>query len=183
MAFPRLHSWTWSDEEQTKGKQPAAEGPAAAGPESLQDKELYVWVTYPERNPGGKTDGKKAKHRRKALKLWAVVIVEEVRRTRDFSYEVALKRIFKRGERTIRFSVTNDPADQSDDAKIFGFVSPRPKDLTPLEEHLSHVAAKRVYDAIATTWDRVDEREMSGVDLPDRQPTGCQEIRMAQLSD
>jgi hypothetical protein len=154
-----------------------------AGPGSLKDKELYLWATYPDTNPKGTRNDKRTKRRRKALKLWAVMIIEEVRRTGDFSYEVTLRRTFKSGERTIRVGVTNDPGDQSDDAKVFGFVSPRAKDLAPLEGHLSQVAAKRVYDAIAETWDYSDVGETDRHHLAQPRTVACQENTMAQLSD
>lgn len=154
-----------------------------AGLESLKDKELYLWVTYPDTNPRGKRNDKRTKRRRRAPRLWAVVIIEEVRRMGDFSYEVALRRIFKSGERTIRVSVTNDPGDQSEEAKVFGFVSPRPRDLAPLEEYLIHVAAKRMYDAIAETWDCSDAEETRRDHLPEPHIVACHENTMAQLSD
>ncbi len=101
----------------------------------------------------------------------------------DFRYEVALRRIFKSGERTFRVSVTNDPRDQSDDAKVFGFVSPRLRDLAPLEEYLIHVAAKRVYDAIAETWDDSDVEETRRDHLAEPHSVACHENTLAQLSD
>jgi len=99
-----------------------------------------------------KRKGKRAKFRREAPKLWAVVIIEALRQTDAFTYEVTLKRILKRDDRTIKVWVSNDPDDQSDEAGVFGFVSPLPTLLTPLERYLSQVVAKRVYDAIAQTW-------------------------------
>ena len=89
-----------------------------------------------------------------------MVIIEVLQQTGAFTYEVTLRRIFKRDDRTIKVRVSNDPNDQSDEAVVFGFVSPPATLLTPLEEYLSHVVAKRVYDAIVQTWSRGD---MSGV--------------------
>lgn len=183
MALPRLHSCTWSDKEERRGRQPAARGSVVAGPQSLKDIELHLWVTYPDTNPRGKRSDKRDKRRRKAPRLWAVVIIEEVRRMGDFSYEVALRRIFKSGERTIQVSVTNDPRDQSDDAKVFGFVSPRPRDLAALEEYLIHVAAMRMYDAIAETWDCSDAEETRRGHLPEPHSVACHENTMAQVLD
>ena len=100
----------------------------------------------------GEKEGKRTKSRREALKLWAVVIIEALQQTDAFTYEVTLRRIFKRDDRTIKVWVSNDPDDQSDDAGVFGFVSPLPSQLTSLEQYLSQVVAKRVYYAIVQTW-------------------------------
>ncbi len=152
MTLPRVHSCTWSDDAQGKGKQPAAQGSVAVGPESLKDKELYLSVTYPDTNSRGKSGDQKNKRRRNTRKLWAVVIIEAVRRAGTFSYEVALRRIFKTGDRFIRVSITNDPGDQSDDAGVFSILSPSLRQLTPLEQHLTWLAAQRVYHAITEIW-------------------------------
>ena len=112
-----------------------------------------MWVVYPM-HKRVKKRGSKANSRRKDLKLWAVMIIEDVRQTDDFTYEAELKRIFKEGERLITVWVRNDPRDQSDDAVVFGFVSPDSKRLAPLEAYLANLATKRVYDAIAATWSR-----------------------------
>lgn len=114
-----------------------------------------MWVTYAEK--------KKAKRQRKRDKsshdkrsLWVVVIVERLKKQDDFTYEVTLKRIYKRGERLIKIWVRNDPADQSEDAVVFRIVSPSTKRLDRLEQQLSTWAAQRVYDAIAATWAGID---------------------------
>ncbi len=151
MNLPRLHSCTWSDEEQTEHAQPGLHGPARESPGSLADKELRLWVTYPAVKQA-KRKGKRGKPRREPLKLWAVVIIEALQQTDAFTYEVTLRRIFKREDRTIKVRVSNDPDDQSAEAFVFGFVSPPATLLTSLEQYLSHVVAKRVYDAIAKTW-------------------------------
>jgi len=122
------------------------------GPGPLKDKELYLWVTYPEPKGRKTKKSKKAGSPRKDLKLWAVLIIEDLKRIDAFTCQVTLRRIFKRDERWIKVWVSNDPGDQSDDAGVFGFVSPHPRLLTALERYLVHVAARRVYDAIAETW-------------------------------
>ncbi len=151
MRLPRFHSYTWSDEEQAKHAQPGLPRPARESPASLADKELRLWVTYPAVKQA-KRKGTRGKSRREAPKLWAVVIIEALQETDAFTYEVTLRRIFKRDDRTIKLRVSNDPDDQSDEASVLAFVSPHPTLLTPLEQYLSQVAAKRVYDAIAQTW-------------------------------
>jgi hypothetical protein len=151
MNLPRSHSCTWSDQEQTRHAQSDLHMPAQELPESLADKELHLWVTYPAVKQA-KRKGKRTKPHREALKLWAVVIIEAVQQTDAFTYEVTLRRIFKRDDRTIKMRVSNDPDDQSDEVYVFGFVSPPPTLLTSLEQYLSQVVAKRVYDAIVQTW-------------------------------
>jgi hypothetical protein len=145
MVLPKIHSFTWSDSDQTDVR--------PSGPLRLKDKELHVWATYPEREQGrnqGKRKGSKQRSRK--LKLWAVLIIETVKRLDDYAYEVHLRRIYKKDERFIRVEVVNDPADQCEDACVFRLVHPRPKEFDPLEERLAMAAAKRVYDAIAETW-------------------------------
>ena len=151
MRLPRFHSCTWSDEEQIAHAQPDCHVPARESLGSLVDKELHVWVTYPATKQA-RRKGRRSKSRREALKLWAVVIIEALRQTGAFTYEVSLRRIFKRDDRTIKVRVSNDPREQSDEAVVFGFVSPPATLLTSLEHDLSHVVAKRVYDAIVQTW-------------------------------
>jgi len=153
MNLPRFHSCTWSDKEQTKHAQPDPHGNARESPGSLADKELHLWVTYPAVKQA-KRKGKRTKPHRKALKLWAVVIIESLQQTGAFTYEVTLRRIFKRDECSIKVQVCNAPDDQSDEAYVFGFVSPPATLLTSLEQYLSQVVAKRVYDAIGQTWSR-----------------------------
>jgi hypothetical protein len=150
MALPRFHSFTWSDDEEGLGAV-ADQDATRDGPEALQDKELCLWVTYPDERSCRKK-GKKAKNRRSAKKLWAVLIIESVRQTDAFAYEVGFKRISKTGDRTIRVWVRNDPADQSDDANVLGYIVPNPKDLTPLDQQMCQLAVKRVYDSISATW-------------------------------
>ena len=151
MNLPRFHSCTWSDEEPTSPARPGHHAATRESPASLLDKELRLWVTYPAVRPA-KRKGNGVKPRRAALKLWAVVIVEALRQTAPFSYEVTLKRIYKRDDRTIKVWVSNDPDDQSEEACVFGVVSPPSTLLTLLEQYLSRVVAKRVYDAIVQTW-------------------------------
>ncbi len=151
MTLPRPHSCTWSDDALRLAGTKAGEAPGAVGPESLKDKELYLWVTYPENEPARKAPHKR-RRRRPVPKLWAVMIVEHVRQTAPYRYEVTLRRVFKHSERWIRIWVANDPNDQSEDAAVLGFIAPNPKDLSPLEQYLTQMAARRVYDAIAETW-------------------------------
>jgi hypothetical protein len=153
MRLPRFHSCTWSDEEQTKHAQPDLHMPARESPGSLADKELRLWATYPAVKEA-RRKGNRTKARREALELWAVVIIEALQQTDAFTNEVTLRRIFKRDDRTIKMRVSNDPDDQSDEAYVFGFVSPHRTLLTSLEQYLSQVVAKRVYDAIVQTWSR-----------------------------
>ncbi len=155
MSLPKFHSYTWSDIGENGTAQSVAHEPTPGDPLGLIDKELHVWVTYAEK--------KKAKRQRKRDKsshdkrsLWAVVIVERLKKQDDFTYEVTLKRIYKRGERLIKIWVRNDPADQSEDAVVFRIVSPSTKRLDRLEQQLSTWAAQRVYDAIAATWAGID---------------------------
>ncbi len=155
MNLPRFHSYTWSDGEQTKQAQCDPHAPARESPESLADKELHLWVTYPAMKLA-KRKGKRAKSRREAPKLWAVVIIEALQKSSAFTYEVTLRRVFKRDDRTIKVLVSNDPGDQSDEARVFGYLSPPATLLTSLEQYLSHVVAKRVYDAIMQTWPHGD---------------------------
>jgi hypothetical protein len=175
MRLPRFHSCTWSDEEQAKHAQRDLHRPARESPGSLADKELHLWVTYPAVKQA-KRKGNRTKSRREALKLWAVVIIEALQQTDAFTYEVTLKRIFKREDRTIKVWVSNDPDDQSDEANVIGFVSPPATLLTSLEQSLSQVAAKRVYDAIVQTWSYgdVSDTKSSVIRLPmQRCPEGA----------
>lgn len=152
MTLPKPHSCTWSDDEHRLAGTKEEETAGATGPESLKDKELYLWVTYPEDESPRKAGHKRRRRRGPVPKLWAVMIIERVCQTGPFRYEVALRRVFKHSERWIRIWVANDPNDQSDDAAVLGFLSPSPKDLSPLEQYLTQMAARRVYDAIAETW-------------------------------
>ncbi|MGO8745925.1 MAG: hypothetical protein ACLQNE_08030 [Thermoguttaceae bacterium] len=151
MALPRFHSFTWSDREERGGAAFADRDETKEEPRALVDKELCLWVTYPGERSDRKK-GKKAKHRRSAKKLWAVLIIEKVRQTDAFTYEVGFKRVFKTGDRTIRVWVRNDPADQSDDANVLGYIVPNPKELIPIERQMCELAAKRIYDSISATW-------------------------------
>ena len=157
MPLPRFHSYSWSDDEARKCAQQKAQSPAKDGPESLTDKELYVWVTYPGPKKTRKRTRKKPVSHRKDLKLWTVVILDELKQVGVYSYEVTLRRIDKKGERSIRVWVSNDPDDQSDQANVFAIVSQDPTRLSPLEQHMCHLAAVRVYDAIACTWPPVED--------------------------
>ena len=122
-ALPKPHSFEWSD--RTNGKDSRSD-PDRVGPEvpcSLKDKELHMWVVYSNAKRAKKRGSRPTPHR-KDLKLWAVMIIEDVRQTDEFTYEAKLKRIFKEGERLITVWIRNDPKDQSDDAVVFGLVSP-----------------------------------------------------------
>jgi len=130
MNLPRFHSCRWSDEKQAEDVRPIPGDPARESPESLVDKELHLWVTYPALKQA-KRKGNHIKGRCKAPKLWAVVNIEALQQTDAFTDEVNLRRIFKRGDRTIKVRVSNDPDDQSDEARVFGFVSPLSKLLRP----------------------------------------------------
>ena len=130
MKLPRFHSCTWSDAPDARRMHSKRPGPSAESPASLADKELHLWVTYPAAKEG---KGKHARLRRESPKLWAVMLIETVQQTGPFSYEVTMKRIFKRDDRTIRVWVCNDPDDQSDEAGVFGFLSPQASLLTSLE--------------------------------------------------
>lgn len=123
-------------------------------PLGLRDKELHLWAAYPETKKKKKTKrrGRPSKNSGKKRKLWAVVIIESLERQDDFTYEVTLKRIYKKSERIIKVWVRNDPEDQSEESAVFGVTSPRNERLDSLEQQLSMWAAKRVYDAIAGTW-------------------------------
>ena len=153
MARPTLHSYTWSDREADKNGRHGGKQPRREGPNSLEGKELHLWVTYPnDRARKPKKKAKNAKSKQKDLRLWAVLVVEALKNTEPFTFEVTLRRVFKSGESTIKVWVRNDPRDQSDDAAVFGLVSPSTRELTSLEQQLAHVAAKRIYDAILQTW-------------------------------
>ena len=164
MAHPIFHSITWSDEWKEDGAHLPSEELSPCFPLQLEDRELRCWVTYPDKGDGKAKRKKKVKSRRQKPKLWAVVIIEELRQADAFAYEVTLRRIYKRGELVIRVWVKNDAIDQSDEAKVFTFISPRPEQLDSLEQHLVHMAAKRVYYAIAQTWSlRQDQVRMAAV--------------------
>jgi hypothetical protein len=153
MSLPRLHSYTWSDIDEEGAAPSATRQPAHDDPLGLVDRELHLWITYPDsKKSKARRKRKGGKRRQSKRKLWAVIIVEAVTRQDDFTYEVTLKRIYKKGERLIKIWVRNDPADQSEDAAVFGILSPRVACLDPLEQQLSMWTAKRVYDAIAETW-------------------------------
>ena len=156
MSLPRIHSYTWSDRDAEGAAQSRGERTAAHDPLGLKDKELHLWVTYPERRKKrARRKQKGGKTRRSKRRLWAVVIIESLKQEDPFTYKVTLRRIYKKDERIIKVRVRNDPADQSDDATVFSIVSPPVKRLDSLEQHLSMWAAKRVYDAIAETWSGV----------------------------
>lgn len=148
MARPVFHSITWSD----GWKEDVAHLPcgkaATDAPLQLEDRELRCWVTYPDKAKRKR----KGKPRRQKPKLWAVMIIEKLRREDAFEYAVTLRRIYKKGERIIMVSVRNDPEDQSDEATVLTLISPRLEELDALEQRLVHLAAKRVYCAIEETW-------------------------------
>ena len=128
--LPRTHSFEWSDRPNGKDSRSDADRLRREEPVSLKDKELHMWVVYPNAKRVKKR-GSRFKPYRKDLKLWAVMIVEDLRQTGDFTYEVKLKRIFKEGERSITVWVRNDAKDQSDEAVVFGLVSPDARRLSP----------------------------------------------------
>ena len=148
MARPIFHSITWSD----GWKADRVRFMAPCFPLQLEDRELRCWVTYPDKGNGKAKRKKKGKSRRQKPKLWAVLMIEEVQQADAFAYDIALKRVYKKGDRIIRVWVKNDPNDQSDDANVFRFVSPESEHLDPLEQRLVHMAAKRVYHAITEKW-------------------------------
>jgi hypothetical protein len=152
MARPSLHSITWSDGWKEDRESFIPEQIAPCFPLQLEDRELRCWVTYHEKGNGKAKRKKKGKSRRQKPKLWAVLIIEELQQADAFAYEVTLRRIYKKGDRIIRVWVKNDANDQSDEAKVFTFISPQLEQLDSLEQHLVHMAAKRVYYAIAQTW-------------------------------
>ena len=154
MALPKIHSYTWSDTEEASNGHSVAQQEAPDGPLGLKDKELHLWVTYRE-NGKKRTNRRTGKSRRNRRSLWAVVIIEALNELDSFVYEATLKRITKRDERTIKVWVKNDPADQSEDATVFGVISPRMERLDRLERQLSMWAAKRIYHAIAEEWSEV----------------------------
>jgi hypothetical protein len=154
MALPKIHSYTWSDTEEGGDANSADPQDALHGPLGLEDKELHLWVTYPK-NGKKKTKRTTGKSQRSKRRLWAVVIIEALTKLDEFTYEITLKRIYKRDERIIKAWVRNDPADQSEDATVFGVISPRMESLDALELQLSMKVAKRVYHAIAEKWSEV----------------------------
>lgn len=158
MAYPIFHSITWSDEWKEDGSHRTSGEAVTDAPLQLEDRELRCWVTYPDKAKSKK----QGKPRRQKPKLWAVLIVEEVQQADAFAYEVTLRRIYKKGDRIIRVCVRNDPDDQSDEAMVFTFISPRYDELDTLEQHLAHMAAKRVYYAIAETWSLTVGRTLRG---------------------
>ena len=117
MSLPRIHSYTWSDSDAEGAAQSRGERTAADDPLGLKDKELHLWVTYPERRKTrARRKRKGGKTRRSKRRLWAVVIIESLKQEDPFSYEVTLRRIYKKDERMITVWVRNAPAEQSDDA-------------------------------------------------------------------
>jgi len=158
MRIRRASSHTWSDADGEGTAQATVQTAAPDDPLGLRDKELHLWVAYPETKKKKKKTKRQQKARRsgsrsdKKRKLWAVVIIESLERQEDFTYEVTLKRIYKKDERIIKVWVRNDPGDQSEESAVFGVTSPRNERLDSLEQQLSMWAAKRVYDAIAQTW-------------------------------
>ena len=141
-------------------------------PLQLEDRELRCWVTYPDKGNGKAKRKKKGKSRRQKPKLWAVVIIEELQQADAFAYEVTLRRIYKQGDRIIRVWVKNDPNDQSDEAKVLSLISPKFAQLDSLGQHLVHLAAKRVYYAIAETWPLCQNQDSNG---HRRSHAGCRE--------
>jgi hypothetical protein len=153
MPLPKFHSFTWSDSDETDSIRPGARPNTLEDHLGLRNKELRAWVTYPEERQGRrqrKCSGSKRRSRK--LKLWAVLIIEGVKRVDQYAYEVDLRRVYKKSECLITIEVTNDPADQSEDAGVYRVVHPRPTELDPFEQRLALTAAKRVYYAIAETW-------------------------------
>lgn len=152
MARPVIHSITWSDDWKENRFGFIPEGTAPCSPLQLEDRELRCWAIYPDKGNRKAKRKKKGTSRRQKPKLWAVVIIEEVLQVDAFLYEITLRRVFKEGERIVRVQVENDPNDQSDETKVFSLISPKIEQLDSLEQHLIHMAAKRVYFAIAETW-------------------------------
>lgn len=152
MARPAL-LYKWSDSEEVRAVPRTLQPPLVADPRDLQDMELQLWVSYPDKGRKGSAR-KKSRCRKRPPKrsLRAVMIFEEIDRVAAYTYRVELRRVFKSGDRLIAVEVTNDPEDQSEEANIFSFVRPAVKNLQPLEQHLAMVAAKRLYDVIEGTW-------------------------------
>ena len=159
MARPTLHSITWSDEWKEDRVSLIPEETAPGFPLQLEDRELRCWVTYPDKENGKAKCRKKGKTRRRKPKLWAVVIIEELQQADAFAYQVSLRRIYKKGDRIIKVWLENDPNDQSDEANVLSLISPQIEQLDSLEQHLVHLAAKRVYYAIAQTWQLGQDRD------------------------
>ena len=152
MARLTIHSIKWSNEWKENRASHVPDGMAPCFPLQLEDREIHCWVTYSDKRSGKAKRKKKGKSRRQKPKLWAVVIIEEVQQVDAFAYEVTLKRIYKMGDRIVKVWVKNDPNDQSDESKVFNLIAPQSGHLDSLEQHLVHMAAKRVYYAIAETW-------------------------------
>ena len=162
MARPMLHSITWSDGWKEDRVSFIPEEMTPGFPLQLEDRELRCWVTYPDKGKEKAGRKKTGRSRRRKPKLWAVVIVEELQQVDAFAYEVALRRIYKKGDRIIKMWVENDPNDQSDEANVLSFISPRLERLDSLEQHLAHLAAKRVYYAISQAWQLCQGRNSNG---------------------
>jgi hypothetical protein len=160
MPLPKFHSCTWSDDAARKATQPKRQSPPRAGPESLADKELHLWVTYPDAKQKKRRTGNRASSRRKSLKLWAVAIIDEIGRIGAYTYAITLRTIDKKRDRRIRAWVCNDPEDQSDEADVFGLVSPDSRLLSSLEQYLCDRAAQRVYQTISETWPPVQRSNL-----------------------
>ncbi len=133
MARPILHSITWSDGWKEDRVDFIPEEMAPGFPLQLEDRELRCWVTYPDKGNGKAKRKNKEKSRRRKPKQWAVVVIEELRQAGAFAYEVTLIRIYKKGDRIIRVWVEKDPDDQSDEANVLSFISPRLEQLDSLE--------------------------------------------------
>lgn len=159
MALPTLHSFTWSDEWKEDLVSFIPEEMTPGFPLQLEDRELRCWVTYPDKGNGKAKHKKKGKPRRQKPKLWAVVIIEELRQADAFAFEVSLRRIYKKGDRILRVWVKNDPNDQSDEANVLSFISPRLEHLDLIEQHMVHLVTKRVYYAIAQTWPSCQDQD------------------------
>jgi hypothetical protein len=162
MARPTLHSITWSDGWKEDRVCFIPEEMAPCFPLQLEDRELRSWVTYADKGNGKAKRKKKGESRCQKPKLWAVVIIEELQQADAFAYEVTLRRIYKNGDRIIRVLIENDPNDQTDEANVLSLISPQLEQLDSLEQHLIHLAAKRVYYAIADTWPLCQNQDSNG---------------------
>ena len=100
MTLPKPHSCSWSDDQERKGRGVTAHEPAQGGPESLKDKELYLWVTYPEARRKKNGKGQVPSQGPQAL---GGGDHRGARQVEAFAYEVTLRRIFKQGNASSRY--------------------------------------------------------------------------------
>ena len=85
-----------------------------------------------------------------AKKLWAVLIIETFNTLMPSPTRLTSRGSLRPGIGRSGLAA-DDPADQSEDAKVFGYIVPNFKELTSLEQQIA-VPAKRIYDSISATW-------------------------------